>query len=98
MDVLLIIFEVEHNLLKLFHPRAEQMAVLEHDPVSILASLLDVFLSDRTLSLTKGNGNKSILILLLLGKLLQLTRWISSCAQHEDQWHGIVDVLIDHAH
>ena len=74
------------------------MAILEHHPVSAHTCLLDVLLSDWSLSLSEGNGDESLTVAFLLGELEQLTCWISSGTQHEDQWNGLVQIVVDGRH
>jgi len=74
------------------------MAVLEHNPLSFFAGVLNEKLCLWSLSLTKRDGMKLIREVLVSCKLEQRSCWISTRCKHKDKWSVDRQLLIDDLH
>ena len=84
----LILSEQIKFLLKIFQEEWHEMNVLEHDPVSLFVTDLKLVHGNDILSLTEGNGVKTLVDInsILLGKLLDILNWIGSWRKDEVDW------------
>lgn len=78
------------DIVELRHPRLEQMAILEEDPVSVLQALIDEHCGCPLLALTQALLVEFLAEILLLGISQNFLVGVSSLAEHEDYWCNLV--------
>jgi len=74
------------------------MAVLKHNPVSILAALINQIIGLLCLTLTKGDSLQSVFVTQRFGVLEQSSQWISTSRKDEDKRCAVGRISTDCFH
>mmetsp|Transcript_7543 Transcript_7543/g.6896 ORF Transcript_7543/g.6896 Transcript_7543/m.6896 type:complete len:93 (+) Transcript_7543:1725-2003(+) len=92
MDQVFFRRELLTDFFQLRHPRLEQVAVLEHDPVAFFLAFVDEGLGHFFLTLPQAFVLQPLIKVHLVGKGQHLLSGISSLAQNKDDRSDFVRV------
>lgn len=84
MDLILLIFELNHNLLQNAGKLARKMTILEQNPAAVLTFALNQILGLLRLTLTQRNRLQLLQETSFFGEFEKSVCWISTCRQNED--------------
>ncbi len=81
-----VIVQFFHKFLKIWHPTDCEMAILKQNPTSFLWIIDGQVVSFLTLSLTEWNGLNPFAHAWLFGKSQEISCWIRTCWEYENEW------------